>query len=132
MIDIRDAISCLLLILNPFNYDNVVSDEWDRMLNKILDDFEYDGYVYNEYWSEKNGEYLIHNNNRYKIDYSAEYFCTLDRVLNLTTNQVTSYSHNGANCQRPRLRTQLRYILTVYKERRAYFNRDLFKGEFGD
>ena len=103
MIDIRDGISCLLLILNLFNYDNVVSDEWDRMLNKILDDFEYDGYIYNEDWPEKNGEY-----------------------------KVTSYSYNGANCQRPRLRTQLRYILTVYKERRAYFNRDLFKGEFND
>lgn len=132
MIDIRDAISCLLLILNPFNYDNVVSDEWDRMLNKILDDFEYGGFFYNKYWPNGNGEYLIHNNNRYRVDYSARYFCSLDRVMNLTTNKVTSYSYNDANCQRPRLRTQLRYILTVYKERRAYFNRDLFKGEFDD
>lgn len=145
---IKEIIACLMLLCNPFNYFAPVSMEWDKKLNSILNDFEYDGYVDFGDYHENNGEYLQQGKYRYQIktrlfDVSVDIldddkiifgypFCALGEIYEHGINQRKNYNNKDQSSMRPRLRTQLRYILTVYKERRAYHNRDLFKGEFDD
>lgn len=139
MIDIRDGIACLLLLCNPTNYFRVVSKEWDTQLNKILDDFEY--ITYEDIGCYRNRiEYLIHDNVKYQIginQYGIEMLLgrplgSLYKIRDLTTNQIKDYYNDIKSYMRPKIRTQLRYILKVSKERRAYLRQDLFSGEFDD
>lgn len=135
MIKLKDLFRCLCVLCDITNYSSSVSMEWDKKLNKILNDFTYEKYdvtILGKY------DILAYKNHKYKIcdvwtgwqiqgyvpgSHIFTPFCSLYENRNMETGNSINYTKFA----RPRVITQLKYILKVNKLRRKWLSSDFNK-----